>query len=45
MSAAEELERARRTYAAGKAQRDGSKLTDGLTRGGANQSAGAGGPR
>ena len=45
MSAAEELERARRTYAAGKEQRDGAKLGDPLTRSRAAQSAGAGGSR
>lgn len=47
MSAAQELERARRAYAGGKSQRDPDKVSrnDGLTRAGASGSAGAGGSR
>jgi hypothetical protein len=47
VSAAEELERARRAYAGGQPQRDPGEASrnDGLTRAGANGSAGAGGSR
>jgi len=47
VSAAEEIERARRAYAGGQSQRDPGEVSrgDGLARAGANGSAGAGGSR
>ena len=45
MSAAQELEKARRTYEAGQAQRESANLSDGLARGNASGSAQGGGAR
>ena len=45
MSAAEELEKARRAHEAGRQQRNDAKLSNGLARGNASGAAQAGGAR